>query len=169
MKLIKSENFGAIICDIYDDNGSRYMTREQIGRALEYSEPIIAISKIHNRYKARLDQFSVVTKLVSTDGKSYLTTVYTRKGVMEICRHSDQPNADAFMDWTWEVMDAVIEQKQSATPNELIAALANANVITDRRLAEHEKSSRRFPTAWTTSSSISPRRWTIGEAKPAGL
>jgi len=31
---------------------------------------------------------------------------------MEICRHSNQPKADAFMDWVWEVMDGLITGKK---------------------------------------------------------
>ena len=30
---------------------------------------------------------------------------------MEICRHSDQPKADAFMDFCWEVMDSLMSGK----------------------------------------------------------
>ena len=52
---------------------------------------LLAISNIYGRHKGRLDQFSVVTKLVSTVGKSYDTKVYDRQGVMEICRWSQQP------------------------------------------------------------------------------
>lgn len=33
-----------------------------------------------------LDKYSAVVKLTTTDGKTYDTTVYNRKGVMEICR-----------------------------------------------------------------------------------
>lgn len=30
---------------------------------------------------------------------------------MEICRHSDQPKADAFMDFCWEIMDSLMSGK----------------------------------------------------------
>lgn len=111
LKLIKSESFGNVECDFYGDGRETWMTREQIGVALEYSDPRVAIAKIHAKRKDRLDRFSVVTKLVSTDGKSYNTTLYNRKGIMEICRHSDQPKADAFMDFCWEVMDSLMTGK----------------------------------------------------------
>lgn len=111
LKLIKPERFGEIQCDFYGDGKEPWMTRDQIGAALEYSNPRVAIAKIHARKKARLDKYSVVTKLVSPDGKTYDTTVYNRKGVMEICRHSDQPQADAFMDFCWETMDGLMSGK----------------------------------------------------------
>ena len=86
------------------------MTRDQIGAALEYSNPRDAIAKIHKRKKARLDKFSGVVRL-STPGGEQEVTVYNRKGIMEICRHSDQPKADAFMDFCWEVMDSLMSGK----------------------------------------------------------
>lgn len=106
LKLITTENFGNISCDFYRNmNDDILLTREQIGSALEYSHPDIALGKIHNRHKDRLDQFSVLTKLVSTDGKEYDTYLYTQKGVMEICRWSTKKKANQFMDWCWDVIE----------------------------------------------------------------
>lgn len=106
LKLITTENFGNISCDFYRNmNDDILLTREQIGSALEYSHPDIALGKIHSRHKKRLDQFSVLTKLVSTDGKEYDTYLYTQKGVMEICRWSNKPKANQFMDWCWDVIE----------------------------------------------------------------
>jgi hypothetical protein len=57
-----------------------------------------------------LDKHSGVVKL-STPSGTQSTTVYDRKGIMEICRWSQQPKADAFMDWVWAVMDALMNGK----------------------------------------------------------
>ena len=106
LKLVTTENFGNISCDFYRNmNDDILLTREQIESALEYSHPDIALGKIHNRHKDRLDQFSVLTKLVSTDGKEYDTYLYTQKGVMEICRWSTKKKANQFMDWCWDVIE----------------------------------------------------------------
>lgn len=111
LSLIKSEKFGAIQCDIYGGGKEFYMTREQIGQALEYSDPNRSISKIHERKQSRLDKYSSVVKLTTVDGKKRDVTVYNRKGIMEICRHSSQPKADAFMDWVWDIMDGLMSGK----------------------------------------------------------
>lgn len=107
LQIVKSAQFGEVQCDFYSNEKEIFVTREQVGQALEYDSPRIAITKIHNRHKERLDKFSVVTKVVSTDGKSYDTYLYSAKGIMEICRWSQQKKADEFMDWTWEVMDSL--------------------------------------------------------------
>lgn len=82
------------------------MTREQVGIALEYENPKIAIANIHKRNADRLDRFSGLIKLINPQNKTnsrgsgggpQLKTVYTLRGVMEICRLSRQPKADAFM------------------------------------------------------------------------
>lgn len=105
LSLAVKEMFEGNEMNIYTNkNNDVFMTREQIGQALEYAEPVIAISKLHKRNKKRLDQFSVVTKLVSTDGKSYETTIYNEKGIYEIIRKSGQPKADAFYDWVYDLL-----------------------------------------------------------------
>lgn len=108
LELVKSEKFGEVECNFYkNDNGDIFVTRNQIGKALEYSNPNIAITKIHKRYKSRLDKFSVYTNMVGTDGKMYNTCVYNAKGIYEICRHSEQPKADAFYDWVYDVLESL--------------------------------------------------------------
>ena len=85
-----------------------YMTREQIGAALEYKDPQNGIDVLHGRHKDRLEHFSVPVSLRATDGKIYDTIVYNRKGVFKICRWSRQPKANAFMDWAWDILDGLI-------------------------------------------------------------
>lgn len=106
LKLVTTETFGDLSCTFYRNmNDDILLTREQIGQALEYSDPDVALSKIHKKHKDRLDELSVVTKLVSTDGKEYNTTLYSERGIMEICRWSRQPKANLFMDWVWDIIE----------------------------------------------------------------
>lgn len=107
LQLIKSEPFFGVQCDFYQDGRQDIVvTREQIGQALGYENPMIAIAKIHDRHKDRLDKFSVLTKLGNAhDGKTYKTYVYSALGVYEICRWSRQARADDFMDWVWSVIE----------------------------------------------------------------
>ena len=106
LKLITTETFGDLSCNFYRNmNDDILLTREQIGIALEYSDPDVALSKIHKKHKDRLDELSVVTKLESTDGKEYNTTLYSERGIMEICRWSRQPKANIFMDWVWDIIE----------------------------------------------------------------
>src|SRR5699024_10597493 len=111
LSIVTKEMFGQNEMSIYqNENNEIFMTREQIGQALEYSEPVIAISKIHRRHKERLDNFSVVTKLVSTDGKEYETTIYNEQGIYEIIRRSAQPKADEFYDWVYDLLSRLRKQ-----------------------------------------------------------
>ena len=92
LTLIKEGNFLGTKCDFYkDEENNIYMTREQIGQALGYSDPIRNISKIHQRNKERLDKFSFNIKIKSSDGKMYNTKLYNEKGILEIIRCSAQP------------------------------------------------------------------------------
>ncbi len=94
--------------DGHDDIGDFWATREQIGQLLGYEYPEIAIGKIHKRNKKRLDKFSTLTKMVKVEGDRTVTRdmrVYNFKGLLEICRYSQQPMANAVIDWLWEVAD----------------------------------------------------------------
>lgn len=105
LNLAVKEMFGNNEMNIYqNENNDVFMTRGQIGRALDYIEPNTAIRKIHKRNQKRLDQFSLATKLVGTDGKKYETTIYNEKGIYEIIRYSKQPKADAFYDWVYDLL-----------------------------------------------------------------
>lgn len=110
LKLITTETFGDLSCNFYcnmDDD--ILLTREQIGLALEYSDPMVAIGKIHKRHKDRLDNLSF-TILVN----GHETYYYTDKGVMEICRWSKSDKANQFMDWVWDMftltLDSIMEK-----------------------------------------------------------
>ena len=110
MNLKKSRTilFGMLHCDIYTDGkGGFYVTREQIGQALEYAHPQKAIDKIHERHKDRLDPLSVTVNLGATDGKNYDTVLYTSRGVYEICRYSHQPKANLFYDHMVDILEGL--------------------------------------------------------------
>lgn len=122
MTVITSKSFGALNVDVYqNDKHQYYMTREQIGAALEYSDPRIAIYKIHQRNADRLDPLSSVTKLVTQVGnhtEERELFCYNLRGVMEICRLSRQPKADSFMDFCWDIMESLMRgDSVLATPN----------------------------------------------------
>lgn len=60
LSLLTQQKFNSLMCDVWkNEDNDVFMTREQIGQALEYSEPTIAISKLHKRNESRLDRFSV--------------------------------------------------------------------------------------------------------------
>lgn len=86
LRIVKNSQFGSVSCDYYGNgNGEFFMTR----------------------HRDRIDKFSVLTKLGSTDGKQYDTHLYSAKGVYEICRWSRQPKADEFYDHVYEILEGL--------------------------------------------------------------
>lgn len=101
LKLVTTENFGDVQCNFYRNmNDDIMLTREQIGLSLGYKDPMVAIGKIHNRHKDRFNELSF-TNLVN----GHETYYYTERGIMEICRWSNKPKANQFMDWTWTIVE----------------------------------------------------------------
>ena len=108
LKKVKNSQFGTVICNYYGNGkGEFFMTRQQIGQALEYDNPQKAIDNIHAKHKDRLDKFSVTLKVRATDGKMYITTLYSAKGIYEICRWSRQPKADEFYDHVYDILEGL--------------------------------------------------------------
>lgn len=129
LELVRNENFAGLEVGFYQDsNNEVYMTRNQIGEALEYKNPNDAIRLIHRRNPERMNEFSVSFKTNGADGKEYETVMYNEKGIYEIMRKSNQPKADEFYDFVYEVIESLrkgdmqIVQKPLSTKELLLQA-----------------------------------------------
>lgn len=121
--VVLQEAVNGVSCDFYGDGrGEFFMTRRQIGEALGYDSPRVAIAKIHAAHKERLDRLSTVIELDTggvtesvTGGVTKSVTpenlqqvyLYSAKGVYEICRWSRQPAADAFYDRVYDILEGL--------------------------------------------------------------
>lgn len=124
LKLITTETFGNVPCDFYRNmNDEMLLTREQIGQALKYKDPMNAIYKIHKRHEDRLDELSICLP----DGLGHSIYYYNERGVMEICRWSNSKKANQFMDWVWDIIESyrnnTIQQQIDIQP--LVTAITN--------------------------------------------
>lgn len=119
MQVATTKQFGNMEIQVYENpqvGHSRaqddfWMTREQIGAALEYENPNDALALIHRRNKDRLDPLSSTFNLkveVGNHTQMRQIYIYSLRGVMEICRYSKQPKANAFIDFCWDVITALM-------------------------------------------------------------
>ena len=114
LRLVKQGDFLGTKCDFYLDEGKNiYMSRTQIGYALRYSQPQHAILSLHQRHKERFDKFSVevrgsqfVTPIYKNDNAKKVF-MYLERGIYEVCRRSNQPLADDFNDWVYDVISDI--------------------------------------------------------------
>ena len=114
LKLITTETFNNLPCNFYRNmNDDILPTREQIGQALEYSNPVDAIYRIHKRHQDRLDKMSICI----SDGLGHEIYYYNEKGIMEICRWSNSKQANIFMDWTWDIITKYRHNELTTTSN----------------------------------------------------
>ncbi|MGG0793658.1 BRO family protein [Brevibacillus laterosporus] len=111
LKMLKSELFNSTQCDFWqNEDGDLFMTRRQIGEALEYANPQKSIDKIHERCKERLDKFSTTVKLGGVEGGRVVQrakVLYSSRGIYEICRWSKQPRANDFYDWVYDLLEGL--------------------------------------------------------------
>lgn len=156
MNVVITEKFDTTSCEFYKDSYDEiWLTREQIGKALGYANPSKAIQKIHLDHKDRMDKFSiqikeqthntlntrnnagsesgVVVEMAqpsrSQNGKLQSTvTYYSQRGIMEICRWSEMPKANDFMDWVWDVIEAY--------RNKELVSMKNALEVINKQISE---------------------------------
>lgn len=107
LKLIETRTINDALVNGYYGKKEAWFTRDEIGSVLGYADPRQSIANIHNRHKERFSDKSVQINLICADGKSYDTTVYNFKGVMEICRWSKQPKADMVMEALYDMAESV--------------------------------------------------------------
>lgn len=116
LRLVKQGNFLGTKCDFYvDEERNIYMSRTQIGYALQYSKPQHAILMLHQRHKERFDKFSVEvsgsqfeTPIYKNDNAKKVF-MYSERGVYEVCRRSNQPLADDFNDWVYDTISGIVK------------------------------------------------------------
>lgn len=109
MELLTTRSFNRVALDCYkaeDESDGFWVTREQVGQMLEYKNARESIKLMHHRNKERLDQFSRRVQIETPSGIQ-TATVYNFKGFLEICRFSNQPKANAVIDFAWSIMDEI--------------------------------------------------------------
>ena len=131
LQLLTTKTLDGIALDCYKDNSEIndfWATREQIGRLLGYAKPDTAIKNIHLRNAERLSKFSTQLKLSHVEGTRTVTRdviAYNFKGLLEICRWSNQPKANEVIDFMWNIADEL--------------RLGNIKIYKTAVLNEHEK------------------------------
>ncbi len=114
LKLVKQSNFLGTVCDFYvDEEDNIYMSRTQIGYALQYKDPANAIKNIHNKNHDRFDKFSVTLTgaqfepPLKNNSKAQKVYMYNEFGVYAMCARSRQKVADDFNDWVAETISII--------------------------------------------------------------
>jgi len=108
LQKVLTSHFGSLEIDVVKAGQTEPgITRKQLGEMLGYENPTKAIKDIHVRNAERFQDGAncAQLKIQAEDGKFYDTYLYNFKGVLEVCRFSQQPNANAVMDWAWETLD----------------------------------------------------------------
>ena len=76
LRIISTPMFNDQPYDVYSDGNRIYMTRQQIGKGLEYSDPQKAIDNIHAKHSHRLNPLSITTRTVGMTGQEYNTVLF---------------------------------------------------------------------------------------------
>lgn len=119
LTLLTKENFGGIELDFYrNTENDIFMTAKQLGEALEYAYPQRSIDKIVTKANyLENEDFSVKTKMVSTDGKAYETRIFTEDGLYEVTMISKQPKALEFRAFVRKLLKGLRKNELTVVSN----------------------------------------------------
>lgn len=114
LKLVKQGEFLGTRCDFYvDEQNNIYMSRTQIGYALQYKNPQDAIKKIHLRHYEKLEQryIEVLGDNLSPRprdlGKRTSIFMYDERGILDVIRWSTTEVADKYFDWVYDIIQSI--------------------------------------------------------------
>ena len=115
--LINSENFGSIKCDFWrNDQDQIFMTSEQLGQALGYSQPRKSISNLVTRNTYLSDEdFSGVIKMMTPSGVQE-TRIFTEDGIYEVTFLASTPKAKEFRSWVRKILKGLRTGKLEIKP-----------------------------------------------------
>ena len=105
LALVKSEMFEDVLCDFWkNENEDIFMTSEQLGKALKYSNPQKAISNlvVRNEYLTS-SEFSGFLKMRTPSGTQE-TRVFTEDGIYEVTMLAKTNKAKEFRTWVRNVL-----------------------------------------------------------------
>lgn len=114
LTLIKQGDFLGTKCDFYrDESGQIYMSRTQIGCALQYKNPQDAIKKIHQRHFEQLQSKYIevvgdnLSPRVKDLGSRSSIFMYNEKGIYDVVRWSTTKVANQYFDWVYDVIQSI--------------------------------------------------------------
>jgi prophage antirepressor-like protein len=141
LQLVKSECFGNIQCDFYQDNDAVCMTAAQLGAALGYTDPQKGVDNLLSRNDYLRDaEFSVTLKLRGADEKVYDTRVFTEDGIYEVTMLAKTDKAREFKNWVRHVIKTIRRTgsyiNQPLSQLEILAQAAQALLQHDQALKE---------------------------------
>ena len=115
--IIKSDFFGNVRCDFWtNEKGNVFMTSEQLGQALGYSNPRISVGNIvtRNQY-LESSEFSSVIKLITEVGIRE-TRIFSEDGIYEVTFLASTPKAKEFRSWVRKILKGLRSGKLEIKP-----------------------------------------------------
>lgn len=101
--------FGEADVQMIVHDGDMWMAGESVGTALEYPNPLQAITNLFNRHRGELSEYATQLKLSCVEGgieKRRTVRVFNEEGVMLVTMLSKQPQAAAFRRWAVQLLKA---------------------------------------------------------------
>lgn len=114
LKLVKQGEFLGTKCDFYtNEKNNIFMSRTQIGYALQYTNPHKAIATLHERNLQLLNGKFIEQPILNLMGgsvhldKNATMIMYNEQGIFSIVRKAKTKVADEYFDWVYDVIQNI--------------------------------------------------------------
>lgn len=130
LKLVKTDVFEEVTCDIYSDGNEIFMTINQLSQCIGYNNGRKGVDNLiaRNEY-LKNEEFSVTLKLRGTDGKEYVTRVFTEDGIYEVAMLAKTEKALAFKKFIRKVLKDLRKNGIAMTNDMLELTLQNPEYV----------------------------------------
>ena len=118
MNLLQTREFHYVNVDFYVDGKDFWVTREQIGKMLNYRSPERSIKLLQERYEWHFNHLYKEVELnIRYKGISKVV-VYNFDGLLEICSFSGKPRSAEVVNFLWQVKQE-LETRQPSVRSEV--------------------------------------------------
>lgn len=111
LTLVKSENFGDVICDFWqNEDGDIFMTIDQLAKALGYADRGGIENIVSRNEYLKQPEFSTTLKLKVVEGDREVERerrIFTEDGIYEVTMLSKQPKAREFRAWVRKIIKSL--------------------------------------------------------------
>lgn len=112
---LRTLEFEDLSLEVRDTDGQLWLTADQLGTALGYSNSRDSVNRLFLRNRDEFtEDMSVTVKLTATDGKEYDTRVFSPRGCYALAFFAKTDRAKAFRRWVLDVLER--EQLRTSLP-----------------------------------------------------
>jgi len=122
-------DFNGTSIEITDYNGQHWLTAEQVGIAIGFSQPRKGINKLFNRHADEFTEEMTCVVNVGTQGQSRQIRIFSPRGAWMLAMWAQTDKAKDFRTWVLDVLEEKTQMTGLDIPTHMRRELLRANPV----------------------------------------